>query len=181
MSNPSDPMQPSAACPPAATNLRDHPADGARPGGESRLQADRRDAPTSVRGALPPAGRRMRARRAEEHRRHYFVDRFSAATLAAILVVCTASLLDGIFTIHLVGTGCEEANPAMRPLLARGVMPFLIGKYLLTVVGLPLLLIFKNFYLFGTRLRVGHLLPIFVGLYMILLAHQCRLLGLCLD
>jgi hypothetical protein len=166
MNHPSDPVQPVAASPPSGSP------------GDDRRQPDRRDAPTSIRGALPPAGRRMRARRAEEHRRQYFVDRFPAATLAAILVVCLATLLDGVLTIHLVGTGCEETNPAMRPLLAQGVAPFLIVKYLLTVAGLPLLLIFKNFYLFGTRLRVGHLLPIFVGLYLILLAHQMRLMGM---
>ncbi len=145
---------------------------------DNRRQPDRRAVPTGACGALPPAGRRMRARRAEEHRRPHFVDRFSAWTLAAILGLCLATLADGVLTIHLLRTGCEEVNPAMRPLLAWGVSPFLVGKYLLTVAGLPVLLVFKNFYLFGTRLRVGHLLPVFAGLYLVLLAYELRLIGI---
>jgi hypothetical protein len=144
---------------------------------DNRRQPDRRAKATGPYDALPPAGRRMRARRADEHCRPYFVDRFSVGTLAAIVVVCAATLVDGVLTLHLLGSGFEEANPAMRLLLARGVGPFLIGKYLLTVTCLPLLLVFKNFYLFGTRLRVGHLLPIFAGLYIVLLAYEFRSMG----
>ena len=165
-----DPTRPDATIPPAV-----------EPGGERRKQPDRRNAPTGPWDALPPAGRRMRARRADEHRRNYFVDRFPAMTLAVILVVCLASLLDAVLTIHLLENGCAEANPVMDLLLQHGVAAFLIGKYLLTVVGLPLLLVFKNFHLFGTRLRVGHLLPAVVVVYFVLLLYQCRLMGLCLD
>ena len=53
----------------------------------------------------------------------------------------------------------------MNRLLEHGVLPFLLGKYLLTVIGLPVLLIFKNYYLFGTRVRVGYLIPLLVVLY----------------
>ena len=129
-------------------------------------------------GALPRAGRRMRARRAEERRGEYFVDRFPSLTLALIVAVALASLADGVLTLHLLENGCDEVNPVMDLLLERGAAPFLVGKYLLTVLGLPLLLIYKNFYLFGTRLRVGHLLPIAVAAYFVLLLYQCRLLAL---
>jgi hypothetical protein len=39
------------------------------------------------------------------------------------------------------------------------------------------LLIFRHFHLFRTRVRVGHLLPVFVALYLILLGYQVALLA----
>ncbi len=92
-----------------------------------------------------------------------------------IVSLLTATILDGVITLHLIDIGCVEINPLMSRLLRIGMVPFLLGKYVLTATGLPLLLVFKNHYLFGTRFRVGYLLPIFVALYMILLAYQLRL------
>ena len=80
-------------------------------------------------------------------------------------------------TLLLLGTGCEEINPAMGYLLRRGPLHFLLGKYALTTAGLPFLLIFRNFHLFRTRFRVGYLIPVFVGLYLILLGYQIALMN----
>ncbi len=126
--------------------------------------------------ALPPAGYRMRNRRADEHRRPYFVDRFSAGMLTFILMLLLATLVDAVLTIRLIEAGGSELNPVMKQLLDRGFLPFLIGKYLLTVLGLPFLLIFQNYYLFGTKLRVGYLIPVTVALYAILIAYQLVLM-----
>ena len=45
----------------------------------------------------------------------------------------------------------------MAHLLGRGHHAFLAGKYILTAAGLPFLVVFKNYRLFGTRFRVGYL------------------------
>ena len=143
---------------------------------EQRREPDRRKEPTPVWGAFPPAGQRMRARRAAEHSRAYFVDRFPASFLAMIIAVPILCVVDAVLTIELLHRGSEELNPLMGSLLARGVGPFLIGKYAMTAVGLPLLLIFKNHYLFGTRFRVGYLIPIIVAAYLVLIAYQTILI-----
>ena len=44
------------------------------------------------------------------------------------------------------------------------------------MVGLPLLLIFKNYYLFGTRFRVGYLIPLIVVMYLVLIGYQLVLM-----
>ncbi len=139
---------------------------------ERRNQPDRRETPTDVWGAFPPAGMRIRLRRGDEHRRPYFVDRFSAGVLVFVLMLLIASIADGVLTIQLITAGGNEVNPLMDRLLSFGVMPFFVGKYLLTVVGLPLLLLLKNFYLFGTRIRVGYLLPLTIVLYAVLIGYQ---------
>jgi hypothetical protein len=142
----------------------------------SRIQSDRRKTPTSPWDAFRFGGRRMRNRRMEEHRQLYFVDRFPPATLILILSLLVLTLVDGVLTIHLLDADCQEANPIMEYLLGHGLMSFVIGKYILTAAGLPLLLVYKNYYLFGTPFRVGYLIPVFVGLYIILLCYQFGLL-----
>jgi len=119
----------------------------------------------------------MRARRADEHRRVYYVDRFSALALGLIVAMLAASLADAILTTHLLGIGCYEINPLMGLLLKRGVTWFFVGKYLLTAVGLPLLLILKNHYLFGTRFRVGYVIPAVLACYLILVTYQLSLIA----
>jgi two-component system chemotaxis sensor kinase CheA len=94
--------------------------------------------------------------------------------MAVLLVVLT--IVDGAVTLILLGAGCEEINPAMDYLLRRGPLYFLLGKYALTTACLPFLLTFRRFPLFRTRLRVGHLLPIFVGLYIVLIGYQIALM-----
>ncbi len=143
---------------------------------DRRVQPDRRQSATNIWGAFPRAGQRMRDRRTTDHRRPYFVDRFSTSMFIIILLLIFASLVDAVLTIQLIEAGASEVNPLMQQLLEYGVMCFLIGKYVLTVAGLPLLLIFKNYYLFGTRFRVGHLLPAAVLLYVVLISYQLVLM-----
>ena len=146
---------------------------------EKRTQSDRRETPTSPWGAFPPAGQRVRNRRAGEHRQPYFVDRFSPAMLAIVLTLVLASIVDAILTIHLIDAGGDEINPLMDRLLDHGILAFVFGKYVLTVAGLPLLLILKNHYMFGTRLRVGHLIPAAVAMYSVLIGYQLVLMQKC--
>jgi hypothetical protein len=143
---------------------------------DKRIQSDRRKSPTSAWDAFPPAGRRMANRREREHRRPYFVDRFSPAMFAFVLMLLTASIVDAILTIQLIQAGAAEINPIMDSLLDHGILAFVLGKYLLTVAGLPLLLIFKNHYLFGTRFRVGYLIPAVVVMYSVLIGYQLVLM-----
>lgn len=153
----------------------------AQPGADQRSRPDRRSEPTSAWAAFPPAGQRMRNRRADEHRRPYFVDRFSPAMLVFVLMLLAASIIDAMLTIDLIEAGGSEINPIMDHFLNYGILPFLLIKYLLTVSGLPLLLIFHNHYLFGTRVRVGHLIPAAVALYAVLIGYQLVLLHLCMG
>ena len=97
-------------------------------------------------------------------------------TLVLILVLLAFTIADGVITLNLIDVDCEEINPLMFYLLSKGLTPFLFGKYALTAAGLPILLIFKNHYLFRTPFRVGYLIPIFVVLYVALTAYQMYLL-----
>lgn len=120
-------------------------------------------------------GRRGRNRRAEEDGRPYLVERvrWPAFLMATLLLVLT--LVDGLITVALLDHGFEEANPVMRRLLERGTGAFFVGKYVLTAAFLPVALVMYRYRLFGSRLRVGHVLPIVVVLYLVLIAYQSAL------
>jgi hypothetical protein len=153
-----------ASVPPDATDV------------DRRDTSDRRQTPTSVWAAFPPAGRRMRMRRANEHREPYFTDRFSPTMLVCVLTLVFASLADAGLTIYVLYGGGAEVNPLMKYLLGHGIGSFVVGKYVLTVIGLPILLIFQNHYLFNTRVRVRHLIPAAVALYAVLIGYQLMLI-----
>jgi Domain of unknown function (DUF5658) len=145
--------------------------------GEARRQPkDRRLRPTSPLDSLRFGGRRSRPRRAAERHGTYFIDRFDALTLALVVTLLALTILDGILTIELLDTNSEEFNPFMAQLLVRGHGAFLFGKYVLTAAGLPLIVVYKNHPMFGTRFRVGFLIPIFVVLYLVLVFYQWKLL-----
>jgi hypothetical protein len=146
------------------------------PSPEIRQKSDRRQNPTSPWYALFGQGQRVQSRRTSEHDQHYFVDRFPARTLVWIIVLLTLSISDAYITLILLENGCEEVNPVMDYLLNHGPMTFLVGKYFLTAAGIPVLLLFKNYFLFGTRFRVGYLIPLFVLMYVVLISYQCCLL-----
>ena len=137
-----------------------------------RDQDDRRSRPTSPVDALRFNGRRKAPRRSDDRAGDYFVDRFDAVTLAMIVGLLALTIADGVLTIELLDSSSEELNPFMAHLLDRGRHAFLAGKYILTAAGLPFLVVFKNYRLFGTRFRVGYLFPAFIGLYIVLLAYQ---------
>jgi hypothetical protein len=143
---------------------------------ERRRDSDRRRQPTRFWDIFRLRGRRGNVRRAPERQQPRLVERFSTASFCLIMALIACTIVDGVITLQLLDGNCVEANPVMAFLLHRGYGAFFLGKYVLTVAGLPVLLVFKNYSLFGTRFRVGFLIPIFLGLYVLLLVYQLSLL-----
>ena len=143
---------------------------------DRREQSERRKAPTTIWNSLSGSGSRRGLRRGDERATAHFVDLFPAHLLALIVALLVLSIIDAVITLELIDSGGDEINPLMACLLERSPVAFLVGKFLLTAAGLPLLVVFKNFSLFGSRLRVGHLIPVFVALYLLLLSYQLVLL-----
>ena len=117
----------------------------------------------------------MRLRRVGEDDVPYLVDRVSGRVFALAAGLLVLTLIDGLFTMALLECGCEEANPAMRLLLRSGPTAFFAGKYLLMAVFLPVALVMNRYRLFGTRMRVGHVLPVLAVLYLALIVYQVGL------
>lgn len=142
---------------------------------------DRRRRPTRPWDAFLRPSRRRRHRRVEDHGPFAFIDRYDESLGLLILMLLVLTLTDGILTMILIDICCEEANPVMAVLIERGPMAFILGKYLMTAVCLPVLLVFQHHRMFGTRFRVRHLFPAFVALYLLLLGYQIHLLRLASE
>lgn len=143
---------------------------------ECRTIPDRRRSPTAPLDALRLAGRRADVRREVERQSAYFLDRFDAFVLALIVSILGLTIIDGMLTVELLEAHCVEANPVMNFMLHYGYGSFFVAKYVLTALGLPFLLVFKNHLLFGTRFRVGYVFPVILVLYLVLVAYEMRLL-----
>jgi Domain of unknown function (DUF5658) len=96
----------------------------------------------------------------------------SAAVPALAAAVLLLSILDGLATLRLLALGFEEANPAMRVLLAWGPASFLAGKLVVTAAGLRMLVAARGRPLFGTPLRAGHFLLVLAGVYSAVVVYE---------
>lgn len=143
------------------------PNDGYRDRGP-----DRRWRPTRLRDALITPARRHWNRRAVDDRRYCTVDRHGPRLFVLVLALLLLTILDGLLTLLLIDTHEDEANPVMAHLLERGSAWFVLGKYALTAAGAFCLVLWKNHRMFGSPVRVKHLIGAVVGLYVLLTAFQ---------
>jgi hypothetical protein len=109
---------------------------------ERRGGEDRRRRPTPPMSRYTLRGRRRGGRRGGEDR--VYVDWPGGWVIAAFVVVFALSLLDAYLTLRMVAEGGEEANPLMRLALSYGEGSFVILKASLTLTGLALLALHKN-------------------------------------
>jgi hypothetical protein len=110
---------------------------------ERRAGEDRRRRPTPPVSRYTLRGRRRRGRRGGEDR--VYVDWPGGWVITAFVVVFALSLLDAYLTLRMVAAGGgEEANPLMRLALSYGEGSFVILKAGLTLTGLALLALHKN-------------------------------------
>ncbi len=144
---------------------------------ERRSGVDRRNRSMWRRAMLTVTGQRRYARRAED-RTNYYVDHYNIRWLgvtAAILVLCC---LDALFTLKLIQEGIAvEANPFMKALIDHDLQVFFLTKYLITAVGVFILLTHKNFYIFRS-VKVGHVLLGLLVMYALLIKYELLLFGL---
>jgi Domain of unknown function (DUF5658) len=139
---------------------------------------DRRRRPTRPWDVFLGYRRRQASRRAEDDAKPQFADRFPRSSFWFAVLLLVLTIADGVITLVLLDSGCEEVNPLMRYFLRQGPMAFLWGKYLITAAFIPLTLSLNRSLVFGRRFRVGDLLPVFVLLYLALILYQLTLLKL---
>jgi len=110
---------------------------------DRRAGEDRRRRPTPPLSRHLLRGHRRGGRRAGERR--VYVDWPGPWVLLAFLVVFGLSSLDAYFTLRMVaGEEGREGNPVMRLALTLGEGSFVIVKAALTLAGLAVLAVHKN-------------------------------------
>ena len=137
---------------------------------ERREQSDRRKFPTRPFSKFIFKGYRRHARREDEDH-NYYVDRYDAKYLALVLSILVLCVFDAYFTLKIIHYGGKELNPLMIKFLDKFPELSLLVKYLVTAISLVILLIHKNFILFG-KVKAYFFLYMIFFLYFILVFYE---------
>lgn len=135
-----------------------HIKDNERQFHEKRRGADRRKSKMPRLRFLLFGGRRRHIRREEDKNSIAVMDSYSEPLFALIIGILCLSLIDAAMTLYLIGQGAQEINPVMAYFLDKGTGTFIIAKYILTSVAVIIILLIKNSYLPGIRIRSKNLL-----------------------
>lgn len=126
---------------------------------EKRLGIDRRTNNKSRLKYLLFNGRRERSRRDEDRGKAFIFDRYNQKLFLAITVILVLSILDAALTLVVIQRGATELNPVMAYFLEHGTPTFIVAKYVLTSIGVLILLIFKNVFLTKIKIYTHSLFP----------------------
>ena len=132
---------------------------------EFRPRTDRRKPSlrSLVYGAFNPRRRKIRR---DEDANHTFVDYHPRHLLIISTLVLICSVIDGLFTVHMINAGLQELNPVLAPLVDGDPVIFALVKIFFTAVGVVALVITAQArFLSGVRVSA-----IFYGL---LVAYGC--------
>jgi hypothetical protein len=137
---------------------------------ERRELSDRRKLPTKPFSKFIFKGQRKKARRSIEDR-NYYVDRYEAGYLALVLSILLLCVFDAYFTLKIMHFGGIELNPLMINFIDRNPEWCLALKYLVTVISLVILLVHKNFIVFG-KVKARSIIFLIFFLYFILVLYE---------
>jgi hypothetical protein len=115
-------------------------------------------------------GRRQRARRKEDRRRHLFADSYSLHLLVVLMALLLFSYIDSYLTLTLIYHNiATEGNPIMAFHMEHGILSFIFNKGFITSVSLVVLCTLKNLYIAKVGLILSVLLYFSVVLYELFL------------
>jgi len=130
---------------------------------ERRVLTDRRASATKPLCFYTFRGRRKKSRRLDE-RKNYYVDRYNVRYLVLIVAILILCFLDAYLTLLLLQVGAIELNPFMLFFIKKEVVLSMVVKYVMTATALIIILVHKNFRVFG-GLRVRNLIYAILAMY----------------
>jgi len=139
---------------------------------EKRRRIDRRTNNKARLKYLLFNGRRERSRRDEDRGKAYIFDRYNQKLFLAITAILILSILDAMLTLIVIQRGAQELNPVMAYFLEHGTLTFIVAKYILTSIGVLILLIFKNVFLTKIKIYTHSLFPCVIFVFMTVIAWE---------
>jgi len=143
---------------------------------EKRLGIDRRTNNKSRLKYLLFNGRRVSSRREDDGGRAIIFDRYHQNLFLAITTILILSILDAVLTLVVIQRGATELNPVMAYFLEHGTPTFIVAKYVLTSIGVLILLIFKNVFLTKIKIYTHSLFPCIILVFMAVIAWELFLI-----
>jgi hypothetical protein len=121
-------------------------------------------------------GRRERSRRNEDQGKAIIFDRYNQKLFLAITTILVLSILDAVLTLVVIQRGATELNPVMAYFLELGILSFIVAKYLLTSIGVFILLIFKNVFLSKIKIYTHSLFTCVIFVFVVVIAWELFLI-----
>ena len=143
---------------------------------EKRLGIDRRTNKISRLKYLLFNGRRVSSRREDDSGRAIIFDRYHPNLFLAITTILVLSILDAVLTLVVIQRGATELNPVMAYFLEYGTPTFIVAKYVLTSIGVLILLIFKNVFLTKIKIYTHSLFPCVILVFLAVIAWELFLI-----
>ena len=111
-------------------------------------------------------GKREKIRRQEDSKRIFCVDHYSPELFFAIVSILLLCVIDALLTLTLLDRGAQEANPVMAYFLKFGPYTFFACKYLLAIIPVIILLMFRNIVLRVIKISACSVLYFMAVFYM---------------
>jgi len=127
--------------------------------------------------SLLSGGKREKIRRQEDTRRIFYVDQFSPKLFFTITTIVFLCALDALLTLNLLHRGAYEVNPVMAFFLEFGPYIFFTCKYLLTIIPVIVLLMFRNINLRMIKISTRSVLNIMAIFYILVIAWELYLIS----
>ncbi len=143
---------------------------------ESRCGIDRRTNNKARLKYLLFNGRREGSRRNEDRGKAVIFDRYNQRLFLAITAILVLSILDAVLTLVVIQRGARELNPVMAYFLEHGTLTFIVAKYVLTSIGVLILLIFKNVFLTKIKIYTHSLFPCVIIVFITVIAWELFLI-----
>jgi hypothetical protein len=121
-------------------------------------------------------GRRERFRRDEDRGKAFIFDRYNQKLFLAITAILILSIIDAVLTLVVIQRGATELNPVMAYFLDHGTSTFIVAKYVLTSIGVLILLIFKNVFLTKIKIYTHSLFPCVILIFIAVIVWELFLI-----
>lgn len=121
-------------------------------------------------------GRRGQDRRGRQSDPSYYIDLHEPWVLFVVAMTLILSVTDVFNTLTLLAAGGSELNPFMKVLIEHNTWLFFTLKYIMTAVGLLVLVMHRHFSIFRV-IRADYLLVLVLFGYIVLVIYEFWLLS----
>jgi hypothetical protein len=122
-------------------------------------------------------GKRKTIRREEDKQRIFYLDHYSSWLFIIIVSILILCVVDAFLTLFLLNHGAYEANPVMAFFLKFGPYTFFVSKYLLTIVPVICLLMFRNTVVRVIKISARTVLYVIVVFYLAVVVWEFYLIS----
>ena len=121
-------------------------------------------------------GKRETIRRQGDKKRIFYVDHFSPWLFFIIVSILFLCVIDALLTLFLLNHGAYETNPVMAYFLKFGPFTFFTSKYLLTIIPVICLLMFRNTVVRVIKISARSMLYVIVVFYLAIVGWELYLI-----